>query len=344
MTTPTPPVAGRATGIGSWPGTDIGEAVSTVLGELPDLPHVVELPARGLGADTVGRTGALLVDLDLDVSTTGYRLAGGRNGTARRARDLLAEDLDVLEEKWELAGLRGAGRTVKVQAAGPYTLAAEVELARGRRVLTDPGAARDVAESLAEGVAAHADEVARRLGADVVVQLDEPRLAAVLAGTLVGQTSLERVPAVPAPDVAERFTAVSSRLGRPVIVHSCAEDVPFEIFARAGVHAVAFDVSLVRPARYDALGAFLDAGGVAVLGLLPGTDPAPGAREPSWKDAARPAVELIDRLGFPRSVLTDRVAVSPACGLAGASPGWARRALTVVREVATAFAEDPAAL
>lgn len=344
MTTPTSPVAGRATGIGSWPGADIGEAVSTVIGELPDLPHVVELPARGLGADTVGRTGALLVDLDLDVSTTGYRLAAGRNGTARRARDLLAEDLDVLEEKWELAGLRGAGRTVKVQAAGPFTLAAEVELARGRRVLTDPGAGRDVAESLAEGVAAHADEVARRLEADVVVQLDEPQLAAVLGGTLTGQTSLERVPAVPAPEVVDRLAGVLNRIGRPVVLHTCGEDVPFEVFGRAGVHAVAFDLALVRPARYDAVGAFLDGGGVAVLGILPGTDPAPGAREPGWKDAARPAVELIDRLGFPRSVLTDRVAVSPACGLAGASAGWARRALTVVRDVATAFGEDPSAL
>ena len=33
---PWPP--GAATGIGSWPGTDVDEAVRTVLGELPDLP------------------------------------------------------------------------------------------------------------------------------------------------------------------------------------------------------------------------------------------------------------------------------------------------------------------
>ncbi len=41
--------AGRATGIGSLPGTDIAEAQRVVLGELPDLPHLPELPARGPG-------------------------------------------------------------------------------------------------------------------------------------------------------------------------------------------------------------------------------------------------------------------------------------------------------
>ncbi len=42
---PWPP--GCATGIGSLPGTDPAEAMRIVLGELPDLPHLVELPARG---------------------------------------------------------------------------------------------------------------------------------------------------------------------------------------------------------------------------------------------------------------------------------------------------------
>ena len=37
--------AGSATGIGSLPGTDIAEAQRIVLGELPNLPHLAELPA-----------------------------------------------------------------------------------------------------------------------------------------------------------------------------------------------------------------------------------------------------------------------------------------------------------
>src|SRR5690606_10988792 len=104
--------SGLATGIGSWPGTDPREAAAVVVGELTDLPHLVELPARGLGADMIGRVSALLVDMYLDTSTTGYRLVSRRGGVAARARDLLAQDLDALDEAWERAGLRSEERRV----------------------------------------------------------------------------------------------------------------------------------------------------------------------------------------------------------------------------------------
>ena len=47
-----------ATGVGSMPGsTDAAyaEAVRLVLGELPDLPHVPELPGRGVTAEAARR-------------------------------------------------------------------------------------------------------------------------------------------------------------------------------------------------------------------------------------------------------------------------------------------------
>lgn len=81
---------------------------------------------------------------------------------------------------------------MKVQAPGPLTLAAQVELANGHRVLTDPGAVRDLSASLAEGLAEHAAEVGKRLGANVVVQLDEPSLTAVLDGSIRGRACCTR--------------------------------------------------------------------------------------------------------------------------------------------------------
>ena len=47
-----------ATGVGSMPGTDPLETMRLVLGELPDLPFLAELPGRGPGADLTGRTAA----------------------------------------------------------------------------------------------------------------------------------------------------------------------------------------------------------------------------------------------------------------------------------------------
>ncbi|MGB3663366.1 MAG: methionine synthase, partial [Mycolicibacter algericus] len=65
-----------ATAIGSWPGSSARQAAEVVVGELgASLAHLVELPARGVGADLIGRSGALLVDIAIDTAPRGYRLA-----------------------------------------------------------------------------------------------------------------------------------------------------------------------------------------------------------------------------------------------------------------------------
>ena len=46
------------------------------------MPHLVELPGRGVGADMIGRAGALLVDIAVDTVPRGYRIAAGRGGVA----------------------------------------------------------------------------------------------------------------------------------------------------------------------------------------------------------------------------------------------------------------------
>ncbi|EUA37251.1 cobalamin-independent synthase, Catalytic domain protein [Mycobacterium avium subsp. avium 2285 (R)] len=109
-----------ASGVGSWPGTVAREAAEVVVGELAGaLAHIVELPARGVGADMLGRAGALLVDVAIDTVPRGYRLVARPGAVTRRAISLLDEDMDALEEAWEAAGLRNDGRVVKVQAPGP---------------------------------------------------------------------------------------------------------------------------------------------------------------------------------------------------------------------------------
>ena len=111
---PWPP--GCATGIGSMPGTDPAEAMRMVLGELPDLPHLAELPARGPGAGLTGRTAALLIDLPVETTPTGWRFTARPGRDLRRARGLLSSDLDALEET--AGGYQGP---LKVQVCGPWT-------------------------------------------------------------------------------------------------------------------------------------------------------------------------------------------------------------------------------
>lgn len=311
-----------------------------VVGELHDLTHLVELPARGLGADMIGRAGALLVDVGIDTVPRGYRLAPGRSSVLRRAVSLLDEDVDALEEAWERAGLRGGARIVKVQAPGPITLAAHLELPNGHRAITDAGAVRDLAESLAEGVALHRAELARRLGVPVVVQLDEPTLPAALAGRLTGVTSFSPVHPVDEAVAQSLLDGCVARIGGEVALHCCAPDLPWKTLQRTGLAAVSIDVTTLSAADLDGIGEFVESGRVVMLGVIPGQ--APG-RPPGPQEVAKAAASITDRLGFSREVLRDRTGVTPACGLAGATPEWARTAIELAQKVADGIADDPSA-
>jgi hypothetical protein len=321
------------------PGTDALEAARTVIGELPDLPHLPELPERGAGADMIGRTAALLVDLAVELVPSGYRVAARPGGDHRRGVDLLRTDLDTLEEAVDSAGARP--ELVKVQAAGPWTLAAEVELYRGHKVLTDPGALREFAASLAEGLRVHVTEISRRLGVKVVVQLDEPGLPAVLAGSVPTPSGYGTVPAVPESAAVELLRSVLDALPAPRIVHCCAPRPPLALLRGAGADVLAVDAELLvgaPRATVDALGEAWDSGASVLLGLVPAMEPAVA---PTRAALARPALDLVDRLGFDRALLAQHCVPTPSCGLAGATPGWVLRALTLVRELGQAFVDPP---
>ena len=64
----------RATALGSFPGTDMRATIRWVLGELDVLAPVPELPARGVGAQMIGRTTAVLAGLAADLQPGGWRL------------------------------------------------------------------------------------------------------------------------------------------------------------------------------------------------------------------------------------------------------------------------------
>lgn len=195
----------NAFGLGPLPGTDLAAAADVVLSESP-LPHIPQLPDRGLGSDTVGRTAALL-PLNVDVGPRGWHVTPRPQIATMRARDQWERDLDLLEELWA-----GKVDELKVQIVGPWTLAAEIEMPNGHRMITDSGALRDLTDALVEAVGEHREDVEKRMGATTVLQLDEPKLGAVMRGTLKGTTDYEDIPPVSEDDVLARLEAFGEHL------------------------------------------------------------------------------------------------------------------------------------
>ena len=171
------------------PGTSMAEAADIIMGET-ELPAIPQLPERGLGSDSVGRTASMLEAITIDRGPRSWRMTARPQLLTRRAWDRLERDLDEVQQVW--------GETVpriKIQALGPWSLAASIELADGHRVLTDSGAFAELSDALLHGIRAHATDVARRFHGEVVVQLDEPLLADVIAGRIPGTTDFDSIPA-----------------------------------------------------------------------------------------------------------------------------------------------------
>ena len=317
------------------PGTNPRESIALVIGELPELPYLPELPARGPGADLVGRTAAMLVDLPVQTTPRGWKLAARPGRDLGRAAGYLSADLDEMEEAAE--GFTG---TFKIQACGPWTLAASLELSRSLEpALADEGAVADLTGSLAEGLAAHVGAVRSRLpGATILLQLDEPTLPGALAGSLPTASGLYRLPPLDETTAADGLRTVIEAAGAPAVVHCCAFEIPFDLLTKSSAAAVSFDLSQLRRTGEDAFGEAVEKGIGMFIGAVPAQpvrpgDPARGevpvvpTPDRLARDTAAKVIGLWLRIGFPAAKLTEQVVITPACGLAGASESYARGAL-----------------
>jgi len=325
---------GAATGIGSLPGTDAREAAKTATGAFEDFPFLPELPARGPGADMIGRTAGLLVEVYARVEPSGWRIGDRPGRDTKRAWAWLGEDLDAFEEFTQ--GYEGP---LKVQAVGPWTLAASLELRNGESVLSDLGACRDLAGSLAEGLRNHLADVQRRVpGAQIVLQLDEPSLIAVLRGQVRSASGYRTHRAVDRQLVEDTLRqVVGVHENGPVVVHSCAPDVPFALLRRAGAAGVSFDFSLLTERDDDVIGEAVEAGTRLFAGVVPGTDTA--LSDPAG--SVMGVRTLWRRLGLRPGLLAEAVTITPSCGLAGASPEYARHVLAHCVRAARSLADNP---
>lgn len=328
-----------ATGIGSWPGTDIRGALRTVRDTLTEategvspLPYLPELPARGPGADMIGRAAGLLVDLPVDLQPQGWRMVDRPGRDAERTASWWRQDLDELAEAFD-----GWDGPLKLQVTGPWTLAAALWLPLGDRVLSDAGATRDLAASLAEGIRAHLLEVARLLpGVSLTLQIDEPSLPAVVLGRVKSDSGFRVLPTPESSQVEHILGTVVSAArgtGAATAIHCCAEAPPVELLRGSGPDAIALDVTTLDTRGWDAVATAVEGGTTVWAGAVSATRPT------AYDRVSSALATRWHELGLPPASLAD-LGVTPACGLAGATPDQADAITRATVEAARAIAEQ----
>ena len=325
-----------ATALGPWPGEDPVEAARIIRGELgsPHLPFLAELPDRGVGSDALGRTASLLEGLAVDVQPHGWRLVDRPGKDLMRARSALSTDLNVL------ADVVGAEDTpaaeLKLQLRGPVSLAAGLHLHNGERALIDHGARRDLAASLAAGVGAYLRRAAAAApGARLVVQLDEPDIAAVMAGTIPTSSGYRTLRAVAGSEITESWRLVIDALraaGAAEIVVSVPEvEAPFDRILAAGADGFAVPLRALTSRQWEHIAGAVESGKRLWAGTLPVDDPA--AALPRVPQAVETLWRPWRQLGLPATALGS-VRVTPSAGLAAHTPSSATAVLTRLTQLA----------
>ncbi len=325
-----------ATAAGEWPGTDPLEANRAVRGELGgvDLPFLPFLPARGPGSDALGRTLGMLVELPFDLQPHGWRLVQRPGKDQRRAESALSSDINALGD---VAGAEESpARQLVLHLQGPLSLAAGVHLHGGERVLIDPGARRELYESLAAGAAEYVrrvQSVAR--GADILLHVDEPDAEMVLTGrvpTASGYRTLRAVDRREATEAWELMSASARTAGAAGTVLSVGGgDVSLEAARTAGSSALALELGRIDDRSWELLAEEVEAGRQLWLGVL-----RPDAALPQVRSLVEDVLRGWRRVGLPLSALT-ALTITTLQGMGNQSLSSSVRVLTRMAQTADAL-------
>jgi len=329
----------RVTGLGSWPGKDLAEAIDQVREAFPEEPFLPELPARGLGADMVGRSLGLIgqaAGFACEPTATGWATSSYRSRAQRAAWATLRDDLDIAADS-----LQDWAGPCHLSLAGPWTLAAVVGRGSREVLLADAGACRDLAGAWREAVAFWSRR-SRHLMPETQwsFQIDEPLLPAVSQGAVPTLSGWGHHQAVAADQLAAAYQGLSDLAlvegWQESVVHCCAPGLALDTMARAGFTTVSLDCATLSLSGREQLADFCDRGGRVWLGVLPTGHPADAL--PSRENLVSSPRRLLADLGLdPRA---DQASLTPACGLAGFSVAVAGQVGRLLRQVAQSLTEE----
>jgi hypothetical protein len=343
---------GMATGIGSVPFKDPGEALDLILAEFPLCPHWPQLPLRGNKEHFVHQFLQPLVECELLVHTGGrwfFHMSGdtcAESLTTFYSAYLAAEQGDAEALRSFLPGPEAAAGFhafmaeassrafqekavfLKGQIAGPLTVGLELKDEQGRPAYYRDDLRDVVVKNLALNARAQAAALSS-LGRPAMIFVDDPGVGA-FGSRMHLALSRESIQ----EDLTFIFEAVRAE-GALSGIHSC-EAVDWSLLTESGVDIISADIyrfgsSLIPYAGH--LRRFIERGGTVAWGIAPTLD----------DPFAESAGSLLRKLRglwkelFPEGTDLDQVLrrsmITPACGTGLLEEDRARRVYRLTSEV-----------
>jgi hypothetical protein len=293
---------GIATGIGSLPHFDPGEAVEFVLRYSPRLPFAPSLPARSRREGMIPQAASGIAGVD--VQPDGSLVIDDRSLDPEAPIDVETFTGDAY------AGLRAfltvvADREgpIKVSVTGPVTLGVALHAAG----ISAPLAFRIAAQASASRARAMLELVGRRVpSSEVVMFVDEPSLACV------GDDSFPVAPTDAVDLVSGTLAAIEPRA---VTGLHCCGPADWRLALQAGPQLLSLPVDAGVEGAAGPVADFVERGGWLAWGAVPTDRPIGSTIDRLWRQLSVLWCDLVGA-GCDPARLRTQAMITPACGLA----------------------------
>lgn len=293
--------AGLATGVGSLPHCDPGEAVEFVLRHSPRLPYAPTLPARSRREGMIAQAAAGVAGVSVAADGSLSLDLPAVDPEAPLAEDCFAGDAFVGLRAFLSAVADGTG-PLKVSLTGPVTLGMGLHAAG-----LEPDLAFRVAGAVVRRRAvALVDLVVERVPqADVVVFLDEPSLVGVT------RPGFPLAPVAAVDLVSGALAAIEARATTGL---HCCGPADWRLVLQAGPQLLSAPVDGGLEASAGTVADFLDRGGWIAWGAVPTDRPVGSTIERPWRQLTDVWAVLVEG-GCDPFRLRRQSMITPACGL-----------------------------
>lgn len=312
---------GLATGIGSLPLIDPGQAVDLVFRYLPQAPFWPQLPKMGSKEGMIAQFSQNLPGLKFDGKDLIFHPEDKEKELELFYQKFIEEDLeyfkvtpdfacglDAFYQRLEKADLSKV-EFIKGQVTGPFTFCFGITDGQNKAIFHDEVFKQAMIKGLIMKALWQLD-LFKKFDKKMIIFFDEP----FLTGVGSAYTPIDR------GDVIEVFSEIVASLEDKNCltgVHCCG-NTDWSMLTDSGVQMINFDAFEFQE-RFvlyaDNLNSFLKRGGIICWGIVP-TQGYTGKQAPQeLAQKIKTGLDILIKKGIDRDLLLERLMISPACGL-----------------------------